>query len=172
VAPAIRRRPGGVWTVAYFITEKCIGCTACARLCPVECITGERNQLHRIEPAVCVDCGACARVCPVDAIQDQFGVLQPHVKRSDWPKPVVVPEFCTGCNYCVDVCPENCLEVRADPALPGYGAGHAFGGVAVLVNPKACIGCRMCADVCAKNAIVMSDELDRLEREVPVRQGA
>jgi len=136
----------------FFISDKCIGCTACLRICPVEAIAGERSIIHIID-STCIDCGACGRVCPVDAIEDQYGVLQPHMKRGEWPKPVIVAENCTGCNYCVDVCPEKCLDVLPNAEFPGVI------GIAEFVNPKTCIGCRLCEDVCAKNAIIMSDTL-------------
>jgi len=48
--------------------EKCIGCTACAKKCPVDCISGERKEPHIIDEAVCIKCGACYDVCPVDAV--------------------------------------------------------------------------------------------------------
>lgn len=50
------------------ITEKCIGCTACVRVCPVDCIAGERKTLHVIDQAACIKCEACIAKCPVDAI--------------------------------------------------------------------------------------------------------
>ncbi len=49
--------------------DKCIGCTACARNCPVSCITGEVKKPHEIDPDVCIKCGKCAEVCPVDAVE-------------------------------------------------------------------------------------------------------
>lgn len=52
----------------YFITDKCIGCTRCAKNCPVSCITGERKELHVIDQGPCIKCGNCQSVCPVDAI--------------------------------------------------------------------------------------------------------
>ena len=51
-----------------FITDKCIGCTACTKVCPVECISGERKGLHVIDQAKCIKCGACIEKCPVNAI--------------------------------------------------------------------------------------------------------
>jgi NADH-quinone oxidoreductase subunit F len=47
---------------------KCIGCTACMKKCPVNAISGERKQAHRIDQAICIQCGACAQACKFNAI--------------------------------------------------------------------------------------------------------
>ncbi|MGL5711780.1 MAG: [FeFe] hydrogenase, group A [Paraclostridium sp.] len=54
--------------VKLTITEKCIGCGACKRVCPVDCIIGERKEQHYIDYNRCTHCGQCISVCPVDAI--------------------------------------------------------------------------------------------------------
>ena len=53
----------------YFINQgNCVGCTACARACPVNAISGERKQPHTINQDVCIKCGACMEKCKFDAV--------------------------------------------------------------------------------------------------------
>ncbi|MCF7794242.1 MAG: 4Fe-4S binding protein [Candidatus Cloacimonetes bacterium] len=48
--------------------DKCVGCTACARKCPVQAISGEVKKPHVIDQDKCIKCGVCYDVCKFDAI--------------------------------------------------------------------------------------------------------
>lgn len=48
--------------------EKCIGCTACARKCPVNCISGKVKEVHVIDQTKCIKCGACFEACKFEAV--------------------------------------------------------------------------------------------------------
>ena len=50
------------------IADKCRGCTACKRACPVNAISGEVKQPHVIDKSACIKCGACIQKCKFDAI--------------------------------------------------------------------------------------------------------
>lgn len=66
-----KKCPAGVCSalVTYHINpEKCVGCTACRRKCPVNCITGDPKKPHVIDPQACVKCGTCLTVCKFGAV--------------------------------------------------------------------------------------------------------
>lgn len=48
--------------------EKCRGCTACARKCPVYAISGAVKEPHSIDRSSCIRCGQCMATCKFGAI--------------------------------------------------------------------------------------------------------
>jgi len=134
--------------MAFKINEKCIGCTACARRCPVNAIFGERKNIHVIDERLCIECGACGMVCPSEAISNGNGKPLKRLKPNEIPVASVDISLCSGCGFCSDICPFGCIEVVKDKS------GSENFGVAV-VNVKKCVACRLCESICIKEAIKM-----------------
>ncbi|HOD59828.1 MAG TPA: NADH-quinone oxidoreductase subunit NuoF [Candidatus Syntrophosphaera sp.] len=66
-----KKCPAGVCTALlhyYIQPEKCTGCTLCARMCPVSCISGSLRQVHIIDQSRCTHCGACYKACKFGAV--------------------------------------------------------------------------------------------------------
>jgi NADH:ubiquinone oxidoreductase subunit F (NADH-binding)/(2Fe-2S) ferredoxin len=66
-----RKCPAGVCQelLTYHIdTDKCTGCTVCARKCPQNAILGEKQKAHYIIDEKCIRCDQCRLSCKFDAI--------------------------------------------------------------------------------------------------------
>jgi Fe-S-cluster-containing hydrogenase component 2 len=69
----IRRRkiPRDQLMAVYFIREteldECIGCGACADICPVDAVVMVEDK-PRVDQEWCIGCGVCAIQCPADVI--------------------------------------------------------------------------------------------------------
>lgn len=52
----------------FVITDSCIGCTKCSKICPAGCIAGKVKEKHEIDITKCLKCGACMDNCKFNAI--------------------------------------------------------------------------------------------------------
>lgn len=67
-----KKCPAGECTalVTYKIDKnKCVGCTLCARNCPVSAISGTVKKPHEIDSLKCIKCGKCKENCRFGAIE-------------------------------------------------------------------------------------------------------
>lgn len=136
--------------MAYFITDKCIGCSICEVKCPTDTIIGQKKGLYEIVATGCIDCGTCGIWCPVDAIEDSYGVLVKGVKPKDIPKAKVDEDGCIACEYCVDACPFDCITMQ-----PHFDGQYPM---IAVVDEKKCVGCRLCEESCIWEAIYMDGD--------------
>ena len=67
---SVQRKLAGL-PVHRTITDKCIKCGKCAKLCPFHAVVEGKTQFE-IQPERCVGIGPCAKLCPVAAIESSF----------------------------------------------------------------------------------------------------
>jgi len=55
--------------ITFKITDECVGCGACIKVCATKAISGEKKKVHVIDQEKCTRCGACEQICPANSIE-------------------------------------------------------------------------------------------------------
>ena len=139
--------------MAYSITAaRCMGCGACAKVCPAHAISGEISLPYAVDPARCTGCGVCGMTCPAGAVCAPDGTVCEKVPLSRRARPVIDERRCTACRICVNFCPVGALRIWPLGAIRGSLVAHA-----VLEHPEKCVGCGACRRECPLSAVTMRD---------------
>lgn len=119
-------------------------CAACNAL-----YQGRRSCSHG-----CLGFGDCVRVCPSDAVHIVDGVA------------VVDSVRCTGCGMCVKECPNAIIQiVPARAKLFVACRSTDKGAYTRKLCKNGCIGCMKCQKICPSGAIVVENNLARVNPE-------
>jgi ferredoxin len=78
-------------------TDKCIGCGACAQVCPHRILEVRDKKAAILDFDACMECGACWRNCPVEAITVTPGVGCASYLISVWLHKMTGKQVDTGC---------------------------------------------------------------------------
>lgn len=102
----------------------------------------------------CLGLGDCLAECAYDAICISNGVA------------TINKDLCVGCGACAKVCPNHIIDVvkKKDTVFVRCNSTDK-GAVARRACSVACIGCMKCTKVCKFDAIVVENNLARIDRD-------
>ncbi|SET30135.1 [FeFe] hydrogenase, group A [[Clostridium] polysaccharolyticum] len=111
------------------ITEKCIGCGACKRACPVDCVEGEVKKRHKIDYLKCTHCGACSSACPIGAITTGNNIMK-FLRDLATPQMTVITQMAPAVRVAIGEAfgfePGENVEKRVAAALRRLGVDYVF----------------------------------------------
>ena len=111
------------------ITDKCIGCGACKRVCPVDCIEGSIKKQHSIETNRCTHCGQCIQACPVNAITAGDNTLK-FLRDLAIPQRIVITQMAPAVRVAIGEAfgfePGTNVEKKVVAALRMLGVDYVF----------------------------------------------
>lgn len=103
-------------------------------------------------PSGCLGFGECEKVCQFDAIHVCNGVA------------VVDRDKCVSCGKCAQICPNNLIRMAPiKNTVIVQCSSHDKGKDVVKVCKNGCIGCGKCVKACKFDAIVLEDNVARID---------
>lgn len=115
------------------ITEKCIGCKACAKICAHDAPQFSTGKAA-IDYAKCVGCGRCIAICPTDAIfsPNDSSCEMLNIKMAEYSKAVLEGRPHFHISLICDVSPNcDCHSENDAPIIPNVGMLASFDPVAL-----------------------------------------
>ncbi|NLD87546.1 MAG: Fe-S cluster domain-containing protein [Clostridiales bacterium] len=108
----------------------------------------------------CLGFGDCIKACGFGAIRIERG----HA--------VVDREKCTGCGLCAGACPRKIIEIIPEESVYSVScSSRDRGNITRTVCDYGCIGCLLCVKKCAHEAIIVKDNLARIDYSLCVGCG-
>ena len=100
----------------------------------------------------CMGYGDCKLVCPTHAVCLENGLA------------TINTSLCTGCGLCVKVCPKNLISLeKADIKVAVLCTSIEKGAVVRKKCSNGCIGCSKCVRECPDAAIIMENNLAKID---------
>ena len=100
----------------------------------------------------CLGYGDCKLLCPSNAIYMENGLAH------------IIKELCTGCGLCVKVCPNKLISIEnADIKVVVSCKNIEKGAAARKKCSCCCIACTKCVKECCQGAIVIEDNLAKID---------
>ncbi len=120
----------------------CIGYGDCMRVCPVDAIAIDKDDLPVIDEQVCVGCDLCVDMCPKDILTVVSRDKKTRLLCSSHDKGKYVKSICKvgciGCGICVKVCPPNAITIKDNLAI---------------IDSELCTDCGICVEKCPMKCI-------------------
>ena len=108
----------------------------------------------------CLGGGDCAAVCPADAIYIENCIARVNTQK------------CIGCGACVTVCPNRIIALVDTASKAAVACSNIDKGAVTRKKcDVGCIACLKCQKICPADAIVIKDNLSRIDYEKCIRCG-
>ena len=122
----------------------CLGFGDCSKVCPVNAIHMDDNNLPQIDKEKCIGCEKCVTECPRNILKMAPKKARVHVRCSSHDP---------GKNV-VKVCKVGCIACRKCENECSFDAIHVIDNLAVIDYSK-CKNCTKCAQVCPRKIIII-----------------